>query len=193
MSLFERGEFQEAISIHRGRVGRHEAILRINSAVTDGGIDLRRGRARGISGYEADRLRRATLSEWRRKATEDYMAEVDTMVCPVSKGERPTIRIIQWHVCKFSFTTRADLLSNRRTAAVVKPRQIAMMLAKMRTLASLPEIGRKFGNRDHTTVLHAVRKTAELQRLILERVRPSDDISLWVSEAFSGWAELGLK
>ena len=54
--------------------------------------------------------------------------------------------------------TRADLLSSRRTASVVRPRQIAMYLSKTLTLRSLPEIGRRFGGRDHTTVLHAVRK-----------------------------------
>ncbi|SDR58081.1 chromosomal replication initiator protein DnaA [Rhizobiales bacterium GAS113] len=54
--------------------------------------------------------------------------------------------------------TRADLLSSRRTAGVVRPRQIAMYLSKTLTLRSLPEIGRRFGGRDHTTVLHAVRK-----------------------------------
>jgi chromosomal replication initiator protein len=58
--------------------------------------------------------------------------------------------------------TRADLLSSRRTAVVVKPRQIAMYLAKTLTLRSLPEIGRRFGGRDHTTVLHAVRKIESL-------------------------------
>jgi chromosomal replication initiator protein len=54
--------------------------------------------------------------------------------------------------------SRADLLSSRRTANVVRPRQVAMYLAKTLTLRSLPEIGRRFGGRDHTTVLHAVRK-----------------------------------
>jgi chromosomal replication initiator protein len=54
--------------------------------------------------------------------------------------------------------SRADILSSRRSASVVKPRQIAMYLAKILTLRSLPEIGRRFGGRDHTTVLHAVRK-----------------------------------
>ena len=54
--------------------------------------------------------------------------------------------------------SRSDILSERRTAAVVKPRQIAMYLSKVLTLRSLPEIGRRFGGRDHTTVLHAVRK-----------------------------------
>jgi chromosomal replication initiator protein len=54
--------------------------------------------------------------------------------------------------------SRSDILSARRTASVVKPRQIAMYLSKVMTLRSLPDIGRRFGGRDHTTVLHAVRK-----------------------------------
>ena len=58
--------------------------------------------------------------------------------------------------------SRGDLLSSRRTANVVRPRQIAMYLAKTLTLRSLPEIGRRFGGRDHTTVLHAVRKIEHL-------------------------------
>jgi chromosomal replication initiator protein len=58
--------------------------------------------------------------------------------------------------------SRAEILSSRRTANVVRPRQIAMYLAKTLTLRSLPEIGRRFGGRDHTTVLHAVRKIEEL-------------------------------
>jgi chromosomal replication initiator protein len=58
--------------------------------------------------------------------------------------------------------SRADLRSSRRTANVVRPRQIAMYLAKTLTLRSLPEIGRRFGGRDHTTVLHAVRKIETL-------------------------------
>lgn len=58
--------------------------------------------------------------------------------------------------------SRQDILSARRTAVVVKPRQVAMYLAKSLTLRSLPEIGRRFGGRDHTTVLHAVRKIEAL-------------------------------
>jgi chromosomal replication initiator protein len=54
------------------------------------------------------------------------------------------------------------MLSQRRTANVVRPRQIAMYLAKTLTMRSLPEIGRKFGGRDHTTVLHGVRKIEAL-------------------------------
>ena len=55
-----------------------------------------------------------------------------------------------------------DMRSARRTANIVRPRQVAMYLAKTLTLRSLPEIGRRFGGRDHTTVLHAVRKITAL-------------------------------
>ena len=72
--------------------------------------------------------------------------------------KRVKIEDIQKLVATRFNVSRADILSSRRTAAVVKPRQIAMYLAKILTLRSLPEIGRRFGGRDHTTVLHAVRK-----------------------------------
>jgi chromosomal replication initiator protein len=72
--------------------------------------------------------------------------------------KRVKIEDIQKLVASHYSVSRADILSSRRTAAVVKPRQVAMFLAKMLTLRSLPEIGRRFGGRDHTTVLHAVRK-----------------------------------
>ena len=72
--------------------------------------------------------------------------------------KRVKIEDIQRTVARQYNVSRADLLSSRRTANVVRPRQIAMYLAKTLTLRSLPEIGRRFGGRDHTTVLHAVRK-----------------------------------
>jgi chromosomal replication initiator protein len=68
------------------------------------------------------------------------------------------IEDIQKLVANHYNVSRSDLLSSRRTAAVVRPRQIAMFLSKILTPRSLPEIGRRFGGRDHTTVLHAVRK-----------------------------------
>ena len=68
------------------------------------------------------------------------------------------IEAIQKLVTSRFNVSRADILSSRRTATVVRPRQIAMYLSKLLTPRSLPEIGRRFGGRDHTTVLHAVRK-----------------------------------
>ncbi|HVL72091.1 MAG TPA: chromosomal replication initiator protein DnaA [Beijerinckiaceae bacterium] len=72
--------------------------------------------------------------------------------------KRVKIEDIQKLVASRYNVSRSDILSERRTAAVVRPRQIAMYLSKVLTLRSLPEIGRRFGGRDHTTVLHAVRK-----------------------------------
>jgi Bacterial dnaA protein helix-turn-helix len=69
---------------------------------------------------------------------------------------------IQKVVARFYNVTRIDICSKRRTARVVKPRQIGMYLAKAMTLQSYPEIGRRFGNRDHTTVMHAERKIAKM-------------------------------
>ncbi len=75
---------------------------------------------------------------------------------------RVRIEDIQRVVARHYNVSKADLLSSRRTRTIVRPRQIAMYLAKVLTPRSLPEIGRRFGGRDHTTVLHAVRKIEEL-------------------------------
>src|SRR5690606_14521056 len=73
-------------------------------------------------------------------------------------GEPKRVRIedIQRIVARHYNVSKTELLSNRRTRTIVKPRQVAMYLAKVMTPRSLPEIGRRFGGRDHTTVLHAV-------------------------------------
>jgi hypothetical protein len=75
-------------------------------------------------------------------------------------GKRRTIRIedIQEAVCAVWGVKRNDMLSSRRTAELVNPRHVAMFLSKEMTGRSLPDIGRMFRDRDHTTVLHAVRR-----------------------------------
>jgi chromosomal replication initiator protein len=87
--------------------------------------------------------------------------EIRDLVRP-QEPRRIKIEEIQRIVARQYNVSRADLLSSRRTANVVRPRQVAMYLAKLLTLRSLPEIGRRFGGRDHTTVLHAVRKIENL-------------------------------
>jgi chromosomal replication initiator protein len=79
-----------------------------------------------------------------------------------ANDRRVTIDEIQKKVAEYYSVRIADMHSPRRARAVARPRQIAMYLAKQFTQRSLPEIGRKFGGRDHTTVLHAVKKVEEL-------------------------------
>ena len=73
-----------------------------------------------------------------------------------------TIEEIQKKVAEHYSIRLTDMSSARRARAVARPRQVAMYLAKQLTSRSLPEIGRKFGNRDHTTVMHAVSRVTEL-------------------------------
>ncbi|HYZ60987.1 MAG TPA: chromosomal replication initiator protein DnaA [Acetobacteraceae bacterium] len=75
---------------------------------------------------------------------------------------RVTIEEIQRKVAEHFSIRLTDMTSARRARSVARPRQVAMYLAKQLTSRSLPEIGRKFGNRDHTTVMHAVSRVAEL-------------------------------
>jgi chromosomal replication initiator protein len=76
---------------------------------------------------------------------------------------RVTIDEIQKLVSQHFELKPLDLVSQRRSRAIARPRQIAMYLSKRLTTRSLPEIGRKFGGRDHSTVIHAVRKIEELR------------------------------
>ncbi|HZT20118.1 MAG TPA: chromosomal replication initiator protein DnaA [Dongiaceae bacterium] len=79
-----------------------------------------------------------------------------------ANDRRVTIEEIQRRVAEHFNIKLADMHSERRARAVARPRQVAMYLSKQLTTRSLPEIGRKFGDRDHTTVMHAVRKIEEL-------------------------------
>jgi chromosomal replication initiator protein len=76
---------------------------------------------------------------------------------------RVTVDQIQKVVAEHYQMKQSDLISERRARAVARPRQVAMWLAKQITTRSLPDIGRRFGGRDHTTVLHAVRRIEALK------------------------------
>jgi chromosomal replication initiator protein len=80
-----------------------------------------------------------------------------------ANDRRVTIEEIQKRVAEHFNIRVSDMHSARRARSVARPRQVAMYLAKQLTSRSLPEIGRKFGGRDHTTVMHAVRKVDELR------------------------------
>ena len=74
-----------------------------------------------------------------------------------------TIDLIQSLVCKFFKISKNEMLSSRRSRYLVRPRQAAIYLAKILTSKSLPEIGREFSNRDHTTIIHSVRTIEKLK------------------------------
>jgi chromosomal replication initiator protein len=91
--------------------------------------------------------------------------EAQAILRPHLRGgeKRVTVDDIQKATAEHYGMKQADLISERRNRAIARPRQAAMWLAKQLTTRSLPDIGRRFGGRDHTTVLHAVRRIEELK------------------------------
>ena len=77
---------------------------------------------------------------------------------------RVTTDLIQSLVCKFYKISKTEMLSSRRSRYLVRPRQIAIYLTKILTSKSLPEIGRDFSNRDHTTVIHSIKTIENLKK-----------------------------
>ena len=75
-----------------------------------------------------------------------------------------TIDMIQTLVCKFFKISKNEMLSSRRSRYLVRPRQTAIYLTKILTSKSLPEIGREFSNRDHTTIIHSVKTIEKLKQ-----------------------------
>ncbi len=89
----------------------------------------------------------------------------------INLGEnKVTIDLIQTVVCKFFKISKNEMLSSRRSRYLVRPRQTAIYLTKILTSKSLPEIGREFSNRDHTTIIHSVRTIEKLKEKDSEMV-----------------------
>jgi len=126
----------------------HEILTLLSERLTESGRELEGAITRLY----------ATWQYMRTSITPDV---AETVIRDLVQGLEPRrikiediLRIISRHFG----VSKGDLLSQRRHRSVVWPRQIGMYLAKQLTARSLPEIGRRFGNRDHTTVLHAIRK-----------------------------------
>jgi chromosomal replication initiator protein len=111
------------------------------------------GALRRVVAY-AQFTNRSINLELAKEALRDLLALQDKLV---------TVENIQKTVAEYYKIRVADLVSKRRTRSIARPRQVAMALSKELTNHSLPEIGDAFGGRDHTTVLHACRKVAELR------------------------------
>ncbi|MGJ3264159.1 MAG: chromosomal replication initiator protein DnaA [Salinarimonas sp.] len=142
-----------------------DVIAWVSRQITTNGRDL--------EGAVNRLLAHATLT-----GTAVTLETAETAIRDLVKNREPKrvkIEEIQKLVASRYNVSRSDILSERRTAAVVRPRQIAMYLSKTLTLRSLPEIGRRFGGRDHTTVLHAVRK---IEKAIGEDTTLGEEVEL---------------
>jgi chromosomal replication initiator protein len=98
--------------------------------------------------------RRVIDVETVKEALKDFFPERSTRLISVPS--------IQREVCRYYTVTQADLIGSKRTQSIVFPRQIAMYLSRELTDLSLPKIGEEFGGRDHTTVMHALKKIQKL-------------------------------
>ena len=87
-----------------------------------------------------------------------------------------TIDLIQSTVCRFFKISKNEMLSSRRSRYLVRPRQTAIYLTKILTSKSLPEIGREFSNRDHTTIIHSVKTIEKLKEKDPEMVENIDKL-----------------
>ena len=92
------------------------------------------------------------------------------------------VKAIQKAVAKYYGVKLSDILSNRRTAEVILPRHVAMYLAKEMTDKSLPDLGKRFADRDHTTILSAVRKITRLIATFPELAAAVSSIALSVKD-----------
>jgi hypothetical protein len=133
------------------------------NAVPDLGIDLKRIEAQPIAAALApEPPRQVVILEELRRMTEqvNLLRQELRKLGVVSINTEDILNA----VCDFFPVSVMDIKSDRRQANVVRPRMIAMWLTKQHTQQSLPQIGKRFGGRDHTTVLHAVRRIDGLVR-----------------------------
>lgn len=128
------------------------------------------------SGRELEGAITRLYATWQYMRTNITLDIAETVIRDLVQGIEPRrikiediLRIVSRHFG----VSKGDLLSQRRHRSVVWPRQIGMYLAKQLTARSLPEIGRRFGNRDHTTVLHAIRK---IEGELSDNVRLRDEL-----------------
>jgi chromosomal replication initiator protein len=104
----------------------------------------------------------ATYADLTKKPVTSEMAEEAVGLRISGNGTKTSIEDIQRKTAEFYKLDVRDFHSPQRARRVARPRQVAMYLARKLTTRSLPEIGRRFGGRDHTTVLHACRRVEEL-------------------------------
>jgi hypothetical protein len=133
------------------------------NAMTDHGIDLKRKPAPAV--VEPAPPADAALPLGIGTPVPEYeLTYALTPIVPPPVAPLLNVRTIQHAVCQHYGVTLVDLLSSRRTRALVLARQVAVWLCRRLTTHSLPAIGHHFGHRDHTTMLHAARRIEELRQ-----------------------------
>jgi hypothetical protein len=144
----------------RAAIAHRKRMMNPPDAVPDPGIDLKRTNLRPVE--------KKKLVEIKPKSA--VVENIPT---------QPRIRDIQLAVIKFFNISLTDLLAHRRSGKLPLIRHIAIHLCKTLTTRSLPEIGRQFDNRDHTTILHSTRRAEELiasDRQVADQVARLTDI-----------------
>jgi chromosomal replication initiator protein len=158
--------YVEGAIAHRKAV--RDRLMNPPNAVHDDGIDLKRVKvipivqqqpeAEVVPVVQAEAPTTAEDVERQIASLNKLLEKLHRQREEVEGVRRPTVEQIQRAVCGYFQISMEDLKSQRRQLPIVRPRQIGMWLSKKHTLQSFPQIGRRFGGRDHTTVLSAVRK-----------------------------------
>ena len=151
------------VAILRKRA-HHDGLADVDGAFLDAIADRMLNNVRALEGALIRVVAYGSLT--RRALTPDLADEVLANLYPSTprpgtRAQPPTIERIQAAVCEHFSLTREELLSGGRTARIAWPRQLAMYLSREHTEASLPAIGAAFGGRNHTTVMHAVKRTEQ--------------------------------
>jgi len=192
MSDVASSSWVEHRAVFQGRVSGFERRVRMGPKVPDPGIDLTR-KSQGITGWQAQIERQRRRRErFMQEMINSFGASPLTLVEVSTPIDGLKLRDIQEAVSAYSGVRMDEIISPRRQSEIVKSRQIAMLLCKTLTKRSYPEIGRNFGGRDHTTVLHAVRKQTAVEKKLWECLTKQDPLEAWVKTAFSAWDEIGL-
>ncbi len=150
------GILQQKVDLHRGQYG--------NLTIADGVLEFLAHRiSNNVRVLEGALMRLFAFASLVGKEITLDLAQ-DCLADILREADRKvTIEEIQRKVSEHYNIRLSDLIGPRRVRTIARPRQVAMYLAKQLTARSLPEIGRRFGGRDHTTVMHGVRKIEELK------------------------------
>jgi hypothetical protein len=156
------------IELHNAHLARKQRIAdaaaRLNPKTDcEFSIALNAAEDPAKSDVSSDQIRRVDLLERRLDELYEIVSRQGELLAQAAKGivdTRPTFTEIMDVVCEFYGVSHVDLKSARRTAVFARPRQISCYLGRQLTGMSLPQIGRRLGGRDHTTILHNANKIA---------------------------------